>query len=70
MENLNNVNILAGIQNFTSLIKSKDILLPVMQLKSVKCVATVIICVELDKEMKLSWTKEYPLLDHAQKADD
>ena len=53
MENLNNFNILAGIQNFTPLIKSKDILLPVMQLKSVKCVATAIICVELDKEMKL-----------------
>ena len=53
MEHLNNFNIIVGIQNFTAIIKSKEILLPVQQIKSVKCVVTVILCVALDIEMKI-----------------
>ena len=48
MEHLNNFNIIAGIQNLTALLKSKDILLPVQHLKAVKYAVTVIICVALD----------------------
>ena len=52
MEHLNNFNILAGIQNFTALLKSKDMLLPLQHLKAVKCAVTVIFCVELDIEIQ------------------
>ena len=48
MEHLNNFKIIAGIQNFTALLKSKYILLQVQQLKALKCAVTVIICVSLD----------------------
>ena len=48
MEHLNNFNIISGIQNFTALLKSKDILLPVQHLKAVKFAAAVILCVALD----------------------
>ena len=62
MENLNNFNIIAGIQNFTALLKSKDILLPIEHLKAVKFVVAVILCVALDKEMKVSVPKNPPSL--------
>ena len=42
MEHLNNFNTISGIQNFTALLKSKDIFLPVQNLKDVKCVVTLI----------------------------
>ena len=48
MESLNNFNIISDIQIFTALLKIKDILIPVQQLKPVKCAVTVIICVDLD----------------------
>ena len=48
MENLNNFNIVAGTQNFTALLKSKHILLPVQLLKAVKCAVTVTFGATLD----------------------
>ena len=48
MEHLNNFNIISGIKIFTSLLKIKDILLPVHQLKDVKCAVTIIICMAHD----------------------
>ena len=70
MENLNNFNIIYGIQNFTALLKSKDILLQVQHLKAVKYAVAVIVYVTLDIEMQSSCSKEPPLLDHVQKADN
>ena len=67
MEHLNIFNIPAGIKNFTTLLKSNDILLPVQHLKAVKCAVTVIFCVALDIEIQSSYPKESPLLDHVQK---
>ena len=69
MEHLNTFNIISGIQNFTALLKSKDILIPVKHLEYVKCAATVILCVVLDIKMKISCTKEYSLLAHVKKVD-
>ena len=51
MDHLNNFNIIAGIQNFTALLKSKDIFLLIQNLKDVKYALTVILCVDLDIEM-------------------
>ena len=48
MEHLNNFNNIAGIQNVTVLLKSEEILLPVQNLKAVKCAEVVIVCVALD----------------------
>ena len=42
MEHLNNFNIIAGIQNFTEILKSKDIFLPIQHLNTVKCAVTLI----------------------------
>ena len=69
MEHMNNFNIIARIQNFTSILKSKDILLPLQHLKAVKCVVTVIFCAALDIEMQSIRPKKTSLLDHVQKAD-
>ena len=69
MEHLNNFNILADIQKFTALLKSKDLFLPVQHLKDVKCAVTVILCVTLETEMKSFWPNESSLLDRVQKAD-
>ena len=69
MEHLNNFNIIDGIQNSTALLKSKDILLLVQHLKAVKCVTTVIICVDPDIEMQSICPIESSLLDHIQKMD-
>ena len=69
MEDLNNFNIISGIQNYTTLLKSKDIFLPLNHLKPVRCAFTVILCVALDIEMKSSRTKQSYLLDHIKKAD-
>ena len=52
MEHLNNFNIIAGIQNFTALIKSKEHFLLVQHLKAVKCAVAFILCVALDIEMQ------------------
>ena len=69
MEHLNNFNIIAGIQNFTALLKSKQILLPKQHCKDVKYAVTGIIFVDLDKEIQSSFPKELSLLDHVQKVD-
>ena len=58
MERLNNLN------NFTALLKNKDILLPVQHLKAVKCAVTLIIYVDLDIDIKSGYPKESSLLDH------
>ena len=62
MERLNNLN------NFTALLKNKDILLPVQHLKAVKCAVTLIIYVDLDIDIKSGYPKESSLLDHVYKA--
>ena len=69
MGHLNKFNILSGIQNFEELPKSKDILLLVQHLKAIKYLATVILCVAFDIEMKSSCPKESSLSDHVQKSD-
>ena len=69
MEILNNFKIISGIQNFAALLKSKDFLIPVQILKSVKCEFEVNICVALDIEMQSSCPKESSLIDHIKKAD-
>ena len=48
VEHLNNFNIIAGIQNFTVLLKSKDICFPVQKLTDVKYAVTFIIYVAPD----------------------
>ena len=45
MENLNNFNMIAIIQNFTAILKITNILLPVDHFKAVKYVVTEILCV-------------------------
>ena len=57
MEHLNNFNIFSGIQNFTALLKSEEMLLPVQRLKAFNFVVTVILCLALDIEMQSSCTK-------------
>ena len=63
MEHLNKFNIISGIQNFTALLKSKDILLQLQYLKDVKCVVAVIFCVVLDIEIQIICPRESFLLD-------
>ena len=69
MGHLNNFNILAGIQNFTALLESKDILLIVQNLKAVNYVVTEIYCVALDIEMKIICSQYSFLLDNVYKED-
>ena len=69
MEHLNKFNIVAGIKNFTALLKSKYILLLIQHLKAVKCVVTVIICVAPYIEIKISCPKESSLIGHVQNLD-
>ena len=70
MDHLNNFKIIAGIQNFTALLKIKYILLPVKHLKGVKCAVKVILCVTLYIDMQIRFPKEPSLFDHFQKADN
>ena len=69
MKYLNKFNIVAGIQNFTALLKSKDTLLPVHQLNAIKCAVAVILCVDFDIYMQHSCPKESSFLDNVQKED-
>ena len=57
MEHLNNFNIISGIKNFTVLLKSKDILLLVHHLKTVKCAVIVVLCGDLDIRMQSAHPK-------------
>ena len=66
MEHLNNSNIIACIQNSTEILKSKDILLLVQHLNSVKGLVTIIIGAAVDIEMQSIYYKESFLLDHVQ----
>ena len=52
IDNLNNFNIIAGIQNFTVFLKIRDTLLLVHHIKAVKYAVTLIICVDHDIYMQ------------------
>ena len=56
MEHLNNLNIIYGIEHCTVFLKSKEMLLPVQHLKSIKC-AVKVVFVALDIEMQISCSK-------------
>ena len=69
MEHFNNFIIISSIKNFTALLISKENFLPSQYFKAVKCTVTVILCVDLDIEIQMSFTKESSLFDHVQKSD-